>query len=455
MVTEYTPADAAVRAAAALASAQLADLVALLAACPPTAVPETIEAVESAGRLMDAARVLATAPLARDRVAAERLGFASPVAAVATFAQVTERSARARLYLADSISPDLSVSGAELPPQHPEVAAALTAGQIGMEAAILIAKELDSSAPRVPAPARAMAETMMVNLACGKDPAGIGPLPPASVDYLTGAVRTLGAAIDPDGSRPREERAAQRRSVWIHQPDADGLMQFGGRLEQELGILFLNFVEAWRRSPRFTDTNEPQGAEDTRTPDQRRHDAFAEILIAAAAADDAPQLNGHPVAVVVTVRQEDLVDPEGVDGDPIGIIAGSPVPLSRRRVEQLIDGNGFRAVTLTAEGAVTGISSPARCFTSKQTLAIAARDGYRCSAPGCTTPHTALQAHHVIAWRVGGPTSTSNGILLCYWHHRRVDDGPWQYRMVNGLPEVRGPGIPEWTRNQPDWVRAA
>jgi hypothetical protein len=106
-------------------------------------------------------------------------------------------------------------------------------------------------------------------------------------------------------------------------------------------------------------------------------------------------------------------------------------------------------------GAVAGISSPERCFTGNQTLAIAARDGYACSAPGCTTPHTALQVHHVIPWRQGGSTVTGNGILLCYWHRRRVDDGPWHYRMVDGLPEVRGPGIPEWRRLRPDLARAA
>lgn len=67
-------------------------------------------------------------------------------------------------------------------------------------------------------------------------------------------------------------------------------------------------------------------------------------------------------------------------------------------------------------------------------------------SPGCTSPHYTLQVHHVIPWRNNGPTTTDNGILLCYWHHQRVDDGPWEYRMVGGLPEVRGPGVFEWRR---------
>ncbi|MCU1409997.1 MAG: endonuclease [Rhodoglobus sp.] len=441
-------ADTAVQEALRRVSAELEGLVAALREQSRRDAAATLHSVEAVGRLMDAARVLAAAPLAEDPAAAERLGFASPGAAVATLTQISERSARARLALAEAVTPSRSLTGTPVPPRHPEVAGALTSGRLGVEAAVLITRELDRSAPRVAPEASAVAEQMMVNLACGLDPSGEQQLAPISVDYLTNDVRTLGAAIDPDGARPREQRAAQNRSVWVGVPDDDGLMPIRGALDPVLGTLLLRLLEAWRRSPRFVgnaDLDAPSG-DDTRTPAQRRHDAFGEVLIAAAAAESTPQLNGHPVTVLVTVASEDLNRPDGVGTDPIGSLAGSPFPLSRGEVERLIDANGFRTVSLTTEGAVVGISSPERCFTANQTLSIAARDGYRCSAPGCTTPHTALQVHHVTPWRDGGPTSTSNGILLCYWHHRRVDDGPWQYRMVNGLPEVRGPGVPEWRR---------
>ena len=440
-------------------SAELEVLVEALRGQTPRDAAATVQSVEAAGRLLDAARVLAAAPLAGNPTEAERLGFASPVAAVATLAQVSERAARARLALAEAITPGLSATGAPVPPRHPEVAAALTAGRLGLEGAGLITRELDRSAPRASPGGRAIAEAMMVNLACGLDPSGEQQLAPVSVDYLTNDIRTLGAAIDPDGARPREQRAAQNRSVWVGATNDDGLMPFGGALDPVLGNLLLRLLEAWRRTPRFASAEStelvcPDGA-DARTPAQRRHDAFGEVLIAAAAAEGTPQLNGHPVTVLVTVASEELHRPDGLVTDPIGSLAGSPFPLSRGEVEGHIDANGFRTVSMTAEGAVAGISSPERCFTANQTLSIAARDGYRCSTPGCATPHTALQVHHVTPWRDGGPTTTSNGILLCYWHHRRVDDGPWTYRMVRGVPEVRGPGIPEWRRLRPDLARAA
>ncbi len=362
--------------------------------------------------------------------------------------------------MAKAITHDRTITGAEVPPLLPQLRVAVDGGQVGVDAAALVARELDALHTRVPGEVLAAAETVMVNLATGFDPSGEHEILPVSVDYLAGEVRQIGAAVDPDGARPREERARRRRSLRLGTQDIDGLVTLNARLLPDIAALVAGMLEAWRRSPRFVDPADPDGAHavglgDSRTPDQRRHDAFAEIVMAAAAAKDAPQLDGRPVTVLVTVAHDDLTRPDGLDGDPIATMSGSTVPVSRAQVERFIDANGYRRVTVNAHGAIIGISSPERCFTTSQKLAIAARDGNRCSRPGCTADHTTLQVHHVIPWRDGGPTTTNNGILLCYWDHQRVDDGPWQYRMVDGLPEVRGPGIPEWTRQRPGIPRAA
>lgn len=402
-----------------------------------------VVAVEAIGRVVDAARVRVAASL--DAATAESLGFASPVTAVATLARVSERTARARLAVAAATRAERSLTGAEVPARLPALAAALEA--VGVDAAELITRQLGAVGSRVEPGVLSATERVLVNLASGLDASGSRPAAPESVTTLAGTVAQITAAIDPDGARPREERARRRRSFRIGTQDPDGLLPIAGRLMPEVGSLLLGMVEAHRRTPRFTD--EPGFAvyepTDTRTPEQRRHDALASIVIAAARTKDAPTLDGMPVTVVVTTTLGDLADEDGRAGDPIGVMAGSRVPLSREAVERFIDTTGLRLVRLRSDGAALGISSPQRCFTPAQRLTIAARDGSRCAVPGCSSPHYALQVHHVTPWSRGGPTHIDNGILLCYWHHQTVDTGPWHWRMANGLPEARGPGIPHWT----------
>lgn len=163
-------------------SSELRSLLALLGAAAPC--PEAIAAVEAAGRLMDAARVRVAAPLVRDALGAEHLGYASAVAAVASLAQVSERTAQARLALAREIAPDLSTSGAPLAPARPHLAEAIATGEVGLDAALLVARQLNAVAARVPADALEAAERIMVNMASGRDATGERDLPPVSVDHL-------------------------------------------------------------------------------------------------------------------------------------------------------------------------------------------------------------------------------------------------------------------------------
>ncbi|WP_309620067.1 DUF222 domain-containing protein [Salinibacterium sp.] len=423
-------------------------------------VADVIAAVESVGRLMDCARVRVLAQLVNNPMLVERLGHASATSAVASLAQISERSARTRLTVATAVCEELTLTGAVVPAARPAVSAALDAGDLGLDAANLIATELASITGRAPSDVLDMAETVMVGRATGVSPNDQPMVAAVSVDFLTGEIRQMTAAADPDGARPREERATRRREFRLGTPDEDGLVPAHGRLLPEVGVLLAGMLEAQRRSPRFIDLNanlmdhlgEPA---DPRTPAQRRHDALGEIVMAAATADGAPSLDGLPVTVLVTVTAADLTNDAGLDSDAIGTITGSPFPASRRTIERFIDTGGYRVATTDETGAVTAISSTQRCFTPIQRLAMATRDGTGCVTPGCTSPHYTLQAHHVIPDRDGGPTALDNGLLLCFWHHQQVDTGPWQYRMVAGLPYVRGPGIPNWTRTRQPIARVA
>ena len=243
----------------------------------------------------------------------------------------------------------------------------------------------------------------------------------------------------------------RRRSLRFGVEDADGLIPITGRIALIPGLQLKTLIEAHRRSGAEVAFGDPDAADpeaaslprDERTMDQQRHDALVAVITAAARAIDAPTLGGVTPSVLVTVTADDLEDPEGRRGDPIGRIDGSTTPVSRTEVERLIDTTGMQTVIMTGVGAIVGIHSSQRCFTPAQRRAITARDG-GCVIPGCRVPASGCQVHHVIPWRDGGPTSTSNGALLCWWHHFGIDTGPWRIRMIDGIPHIRGPGHPEW-----------
>jgi hypothetical protein len=47
-----------------------------------------------------------------------------------------------------------------------------------------------------------------------------------------------------------------------------------------------------------------------------------------------------------------------------------------------------------------------------------ARDGWRCTVPGCSSFRN-LQDHHVVFRSAGGSDRLANRTTLCAWHHQR------------------------------------
>ena len=90
------------------------------------------------------------------------------------------------------------------------------------------------------------------------------------------------------------------------------------------------------------------------------------------------------------------------------------------------------------EGRIIGITTTDRVFTAHQRRAIVLRDK-ECLIPGCHVSASWCEFHHVVENARGGPTHTDNGVPLCWWHHRSLDTSGWEIRMVNGIPQIRGP----------------
>ena len=71
---------------------------------------------------------------------------------------------------------------------------------------------------------------------------------------------------------------------------------------------------------------------------------------------------------------------------------------------------------------VLDVGRRTRTVTTAQRRALLVRDG-GCVSPGCGMPAKFCDAHHIVPWVEGGPTSLENLELRCRRHHRAVHAG--------------------------------
>ena len=181
-----------------------------------------------------------------------------------------------------------------------------------------------------------------------------------------------------------------------------------------------------------------------RSPAQRRHDALASILTAAAATGGFPLLGGAAPTLVVSISAEGFAsgaERASIEG------AGWDVPASVAR--HTACAGGVQRVLFDEHGAIVGLGTTARIFTALQRRAIILRDR-ECVIPGCHVTANWCELHHVREYADGGPTHTDNGVALCWHHHRTLDTSGWEIRMQGGVPEIRGP---TWWDPHRQWRR--
>lgn len=87
---------------------------------------------------------------------------------------------------------------------------------------------------------------------------------------------------------------------------------------------------------------------------------------------------------------------------------------------------------LGGDSEVLDLGRAQRLYTAAQRRALLLRDR-TCRAEGCDIPGTWAEAHHWVAWSLGGDTDLDNGVLLCSHHHQRVHDTGYEgSRLPNG-----------------------
>ena len=417
--------------------------------------------VERAGRLLDAERVAVAAEVEdRSRKSlevAERLsskrGCRSGTELLERLTGVSAKTVVKRVRLGDQVRTQYALDGMAFPAKFPAVAAGLASGMLGRDSAEVIIAALAPLRGRIDVTQVQLAEEALVCAATGQ-PAGPGeePTVPVAADETLLQAQVWRAFIDPDGLEPDEKRAMLNRGFRLG-AERDGLIPVSGALMPETAAKFQRLMDAYM-SPRTAqvrmlteeerdeDLDQRALEHDDRTKDQQRHDLFAMITDAAGRSAEAPTIGGASPTVIVSVRQEDLDAGTGA-----GHIDGQVVPVSMVTVEQMACTGGVQPVTITVRGKIIELGVTDRCFTAQQRRAITLRDG-GCIIPGCQSPAAWAEIHHVIPAALGGPTEVSNGVTLCWFHHRTLHRSDWQIRMVDGVPQVRAP---IWLDNRRRW----
>src|SRR5690554_2385438 len=409
-------------------------------------------ALEHLGRLIDARRVEWAGEVGersrRDLGSgslASRKGCRTASELVQRVTRVSGATASRWLKLGEATRSPLSLSGVAFPARFPRVSAALDEGAIGLDTAQAITAALTPTLDHVAIDDLAAAEFELVAAATGTGPES--PIP-ASAEEIRIQACQWRAFLDPDGVRPTEERAMAERA-FSRGVTRGGLVCGTYALMPEIAAKLNRVMDAYL-SPKTTGTflsdddraaaeaAEAEGGRDLRTDAQKRHDVFASMIDAAARSGETPPIGGAAPTVLVSVTSDDLSRGRGV-----GWIDGIDDPISFGSVKQFACTGGTQTIRFDSNGRIIELGSPQRCFTPHQRKAITLRDG-GCLIPGCQVPAGWCEIHHVIPDAEGGPTHTSNGVLLCWFHHRTIDTSGWQIRMRQGAPEVKAPPWVLW-----------
>lgn len=107
------------------------------------------------------------------------------------------------------------------------------------------------------------------------------------------------------------------------------------------------------------------------------------------------------------------------------VLAGEGWNLAKSAAEQMLCDAALVATLLKGRTEVLDANDAAEKFSKRQRRAIAARDRC-CVFPGCTRQPRHCDIHHLHERADGGPTTVSNGCLLCRFHHRLLHQHGWR-----------------------------
>jgi uncharacterized protein DUF222/HNH endonuclease len=307
---------------------------------------------------------------------------------------------------AKRISPQTAVhklhNATDLVTKLPATLALLGAGQISLQHAYRLVEAVRG----LPQPVVAKIEARVLPRA-----------PRQTVPQFAASVQRAVLALDP---RARDEQVAdaisQRRIVFT--PQDDGTTEQWSLLPSDAAAAVRDAVDQAADRLKAVDASAPC----PRTADQRRADAFVELVLAGArgttpVAGLRPQVN-------VTVALSTLL---GVDDQPGELDGSGPIPAPLARALAFDPTGTWRRLLTDEAGRLVHVAT-----TTYRPPAAMARhvrlQNRTCCFPGCRRRAARCELDHILAWEDGGRTHPDNLQPLCARHHHLKHETRWKVR---------------------------
>ena len=250
--------------------------------------------------------------------------------------------------------------------------------------------------------------------------------------------------LDAAGIADREVALRDKRYLRLAR-QADGMTRLTGLLDPESAALvtdaFDRVTSPRRGGVRFVDPVEAERAAaiqaDDRTTEQLAVDAFVRMIQIAGEHDDGAVFGRTAPSVRVHVSLAALRAGAGA-----AFAEGQGPALSVGTVHRMICAGGVVPILFDDDGRALNVGRTQRFFTTRQRIAIGARDG-GCLISGCDRPPGWTEAHHIDEWDAHhGRSDVDDGVSLCRHHHLWVHDSGARIRRRGGGYELHRPGEP-------------
>ncbi len=349
---------------------------------------------------------------------------------IADWLRISYAEARRRIRDVDQLSPRLTLTGQELPPELPATAQVWRDGMLDGQHLRVIQTFVRDLPEATPVGTVEHVERFLAQKAVELRP-----------DQLEKVAHQCVLRINPDGKFADADRARQRGFTWCGQR-ADGMsigkLIASPELRANLDAWLARFAAPGMCNPDDEtpcvdgEPGENIASKDLRGPGQRQHDALNALVRGQLGDPKLGVHNGLPVTVIVSTTLKELTS-----GTGRAVTGGGTLLPMRDVIRMASHAYHYLAVFDEHQSRPLYLGRTRRVASADQRVVLYAKDR-GCTHPGCDVPGYWCEVHHVDDWAAGGLTDVDKLTLGCKPHHKLVDEG-WRTRK---LPDGRTEWIP-------------